>query len=444
MSALARYFKHAGMVVAGYDRTSTSLTGSLEKEGISVHFTDSPDVFPEKMNPENSLVVYTPAVPESLNEIRVLRQKGFTIVKRAGVLGMICNHLKCLAVAGTHGKTTLSTMAATIMHNSAIGCNAILGGISRNFNSNLVLSEKAYPWMVTEADEYDRSFLNLNPDIAVVTSVDADHLEIYGSLTSLRDSFEKFVRKVKPGGKVVLKAGLDLQILRNPETEFFTYSLEDNADFYPVELKFGNGPVFSEFSLQTPWGLIPKIQMIYPGYVNVENAVGAASAALLAGVSFDEVKSGLGIFQGVRRRFDLQYSDDLQVYFDDYAHHPKELSAFITSVRKLFPERKITGIFQPHLFSRTKDLSEDFARSLDMLDTAILLPIYPARELPVEGVTSELIFNQMRIRNKFLLSKEEAKRFVLVNRIEVLLTMGAGDIDEMSAGLIEILKNRSV
>ena len=444
MSALARYFKAIGVTVAGYDRTRTELTSSLEAEGIFIHYTDSPEFFPAGMNPGNTVVVYTPAVPADLSELVLLKEKGFEIIKRAKVLGLLCSAFKCVAVAGTHGKTTVSTMAATILRNSKVGCSAILGGISKNFNSNLLLPDDHTQWVVTEADEYDRSFLNLNPDIAVVTSVDADHLDIYGNIGELRKAFGDFVERLRPGGKAILKAVPGTEFLQEKCSGYLTYSMTGGADFYPVDIVLSGGPVFSRFSLQTPWELITDIEMTYPGYVNIENAVGAASAALLAGATSGEVRDALRLYKGVRRRFDLRYSGQGRLFFDDYAHHPEELKAFISSVRKMFPDRKLTGIFQPHLFSRTRDFAPEFAESLDLLDSAIVLPIYPARELPIPGITSESITSCMKNSRKFLLSKEEAKAFVATNEMDILLTMGAGDIDAMAGDFIKILESKAV
>ena len=445
MSALARYFRALGVFVAGYDRTSTVLTRNLVREGIPVHYTDSPELLPEGMNTSNSIVVFTPAVPDDFGEMKILRERGFDLVKRAKVLGIICNDRNCIAVAGTHGKTTVSTMAATILYDSKAGCSAILGGISKNFNSNLLLPAEDKQWVVTEADEYDRSFLNLTPDIALITSMDADHLDIYGNIGELRKSFGEFAMNVKAGGKVIRKLIPETQALSNPDARFFTYSIVDeSADFSVRNLVMGEGPVFSTFSLHTPIGLIPDIRMSYPGYLNVENAAGAAAISLLAGATPDEVRNGLWKYQGVKRRFDLQYAGNNRLYFDDYAHHPEELKAFILSVRKQYPGRKITGIFQPHLFSRTLDFSGEFASSLDLLDTAIVLPIYPARELPVPGVTSQIITDRMQSGEKFLLSKDDALTFVADHDIGILLTMGAGDIENMAAEFVEIMKGKGV
>jgi len=440
MSALARYFKHLGKNVAGYDLTQTTLTNQLSASGINVHYNDDINAIPENFLKENTLVVYTPAIPEGHKEFNFLKQKGYGIYKRAQVLGLLCNEAKTIAVAGTHGKTTVSTMVSVILKNSQPGCSAFLGGISKNFGSNLVLPGQHNEWIVTEADEYDRSFLNLKPTIALITAIDPDHLDIYGNLNELKKSFADFSLQIKEGGKLIVKKGISLPSFKTGEIKILTYSLNESADYFAENIRQkGLGHMFD---LKTPEGVIEKIELSYPGLINVENAVGAASLALEAGVSTEELKNGLGTFEGVRRRFDVRFRNKSVVFIDDYAHHPKELEAVITSVRKLFPGKKITGIFQPHLYSRTKDFAGEFAQSLSLLDEVVALPIYPARELPIKGVTSEIITSKIKTKKVTSLQSEELTGWISGNEFEVLLTLGAGNIDKAADEIVEILRRR--
>ncbi len=439
MSALARYFKFTGMNVAGYDRTRTNLTDALQSEGIDVHYDDDIRNIPAKWNPAETLAIFTPALPYEHKELSWFREKTMGLLKRAKVLGMICNEKSCVAVAGTHGKTTVSTMTAIILKHSQLGCGAFLGGISRNLNSNLLLPADNSPWIVAEADEFDRSFLHLQPQIALVTSVDADHLDIYGNKAKIEESFEKFISQIKPGGKLVLKKGVKLDTTKT-NAAVFSYALEGEADFHTINLQLQSEGGCYTFDLKTPDGIIANCRLNYPGLINVENTVGASALAFLAGASADDIKSGIGNYQGVLRRFDVRYRGKSQVFIDDYAHHPAELEAVITSVKALFPNKKLTGIFQPHLYSRTKDFADGFAASLDLLDEALLVPIYPAREEPVPGVTSELIFNKMNCKDKHLVEKNEVAELVKELKTEVVLTMGAGDIDGIAGDIIEVLK----
>jgi UDP-N-acetylmuramate--alanine ligase len=442
MSALARYFKHSGRNVAGYDRTPTALTDALQSEGIDVHFEDNIRFIPAKWNPVETLAVYTPALPEDHKELTWCKEKPIWLMKRAKVLGLICNEKSCIAVSGTHGKTTVSSMTATILNHSKAGCGAFLGGISKNFGSNLLLPPENSPWIVAEADEYDRSFLHLQPQLALVTSIDADHLDIYGDKENITESFEKFISQIKEGGKLVIKKGVDLNLSKT-QAEVFSYALNEKAGFTTINLHLNSEGGYYCFDLKTPDGIISQCQLNYPGLVNVENAVAASAIAFLAGVSADEIKSGLENYQGVLRRFDVKFKSEKQIYIDDYAHHPAELEAVIRSVKALYPNRKVTGIFQPHLYSRTRDFAGEFAASLDLLDEAVLLPIYPAREEPIKGVSSELIFSKIKNENKFLVEKSEAPELLRNRETDVVLTMGAGDIDGIGSEIIEVLKNKN-
>lgn len=442
MSALARYLHHFGLTVRGYDRTPTQLTRTLQSEGIEVHFDDLGAGVSALVDlPEKTLVIYTPAVPVDHNEYVWLSKNGYTIWKRAKFLGEICRLYQCAAVAGTHGKTTVSTMIAHIMNQTEERCGAILGGVSKNFDSNLLLPQKESRWMVTEADEFDRSFLQLTPDLAVITSMDADHLDIYGEHQNLTDSFNAFAAQIREGGSLLINAKLK-NIVKTPENvTSYSYSLSGDADFTADDLTFDEEKQSYRFRLSTPTGFSPHIQMRYPGLINVENAVAAAGAAFLAKIDFSSIVIGLETYEGVKRRFDIRYQNENRVYIDDYAHHPEELNAFISSVRMLYPDRKIIGIFQPHLYTRTRDFADGFAASLDLLDTAVLLPIYPAREEPIEGVSSEMIARKMKLPEKYLIEKNQTFDFIRNRQPEVLLTMGAGDIDVLVDDIVKILKN---
>lgn len=442
MSALARYFKFTGMNVAGYDRTRTQLTDALQSEGINVHFDDDIRNIPSKWNPAETLAVFTPALPYEHKELSWFRDKTMGLLKRAKVLGMICNEKNCIAVAGTHGKTTVSTMTSVILQNSRTGCGAFLGGISKNIGTNLILPEENSPWIVAEADEFDRSFLHLHPYLALVTSLDADHLDIYGNIAKIEESFEKFISQIKPGGKLVIKKGVALDTGKT-NAEVLTYSLRDTASFNTINLKLHPDSGYYTFDLKTPDGIIANCRLNYPGLVNVENAVGAGALAFLAGATADEIKAGLENYLGVVRRFEIKYKSRTQIYIDDYAHHPAELEATIRSVRELFPGKKILGVFQPHLYSRTRDFAEEFAASLDLLDEVVLVPLYPAREEPIPGVSSEIIFNKLKCENKFLIDKNQVAELLRDRFTEVVMTMGAGDIDGIADNVIEVLKEKN-
>jgi len=441
MSALARYFKFTGRNVAGYDRTPTALTIAMQAEGIDVHFEDDIRKIPSNWDPASTLAVFTPALPDDHKELSWFREKPIGLLKRAKVLGLVCNERSGIAVSGTHGKTTVSTMVANILNKTYRGCGAFLGGISKNFGTNLLLPKVESPWIVAEADEFDRSFLHLTPLLALVTSIDADHLDIYGQKDKIVESFEKFISQIQPGGSLVIKKGVELNTSKTT-AKIYTYSLRSDSDFTTENLQLNTEGGFYQFDIKTPGGIITGCKMNYPGLLNVENAVGAASLAFLAGATFAEIKSGLEDYQGVIRRFDIRFRNEKYIYIDDYAHHPEELKAIISSVKELYKGRKITGIFQPHLYSRTRDFSAEFAASLDLLDTGILIPLYPAREEPIRGISSEIIYNQMKLQDKHLVSKQGMLDILRNDRCEVVITMGAGDIDGLAGDITEILKTK--
>ncbi len=431
MSALARYFMHEGKRVAGYDRTPTPLTTALEKEGAAVHYEESVEAVPEPFrNRETTIVVYTPAVPADHCEMVWFREQGFEVVKRSQMLGYLSEGKYVMAVAGTHGKTTTSTLVAWLNHEVAEGGSAFLGGISKNFASNLVLGKGDR--LAVEADEFDRSFLRLSPDVAVITSVDADHLDIYGTYEAVKEAFSQFVGRIRPNGALVIKKGVDI-VIENPEITTYRYSYDEECDFYARNIELIGGGLY-RYDIVTPSGVIVGCQLGIPGWVNIENSVAAVAmmwcAAQRDGVSLDEVRlrNALREFQGVKRRFEFYINTPEVVYMDDYAHHPRELSATITSVKKMFPGRRVTALFQPHLYTRTRDLYEEFAEALSQADEAVLLPIYPAREEPIEGITSEIIAERVsvpcRIVERDVLAEEVAKMGV-----DVVVSFGAGNID---------------
>jgi len=431
MSALARYFKSNGAVVSGYDRTPSPLTAELQSEGIEIHFEDNPELIPENTMP----VVYTPAVPKSLKEYKHIKSKGIPIIKRAEILGEISKEYNTIAVAGTHGKTTVSTMIAWLLHNSKKHCTAILGGISKNFDSNVLLPSTS-ELLVTEADEYDRSFLYLKPEFAVITSVDADHLDVYSNKNNLIDSFSEFATKGKPGSTIMIKKGVELNI-DFENYKIFTYSLDSKADFYAANIRLSEGKY--TFDLIIPKGKIRDLSPGIPGLINLENSVAALATAFLYGADEDDLRKALPEFKGIKRRFDYQIRSNKIIYVDDYAHHPVEIKAVLNSIKKLYQDKKILAIFQPHLFSRTRDFAEGFAASLDVADEVILLPVYPARELPIEGVSSELILNKMKNSKKYIFSKTDLPDRIKEFNFDILVTLGAGDIDRIVKPLKEYL-----
>ena len=442
MSALARYFLAAGYEVAGYDRTPSPITDALGEEGAVIIFSDEVEQIPEKFRDVrrrgDTLVIYTPAVPRGHPVFSYFAANGYEIYKRAEVLGMISDRMRAVAVAGTHGKTTTSTMIAHILKQSVLDCTAFLGGISKNYGSNLLLGESS--WVVLEADEFDRSFLHLHPSLAVVTSMDADHLDVYGDTEHMRESFHQFMGQVREGGKIIVHNSLEVNRQVNNRVDWFTYGLEGEADYRATELRFADG--YHIFTAYTPEGAIKDIRLGLPGRVNVENALAAIAVAHLMGVSDESIARSLFLFQGVRRRFDIRVRQGKYVYIDDYAHHPSELRAAIGSAREMFPGKKITGIFQPHLYSRTRDFATEFAASLEMLDRIILLPVYPAREEPLPGITSEIILEKIKKKEKTLINKEEVTGMIRKDPPEVLMTLGAGDIDRLTEPLEQLYRER--
>jgi UDP-N-acetylmuramate--alanine ligase len=430
MSALARLLKSQGLDVSGYDRTPSKLTRELQNEGIEVHFDENIAKIPENLN----LAVYTPAIPRDNKLFAELQNSPVHLIKRAELLGLLTKNKRLIAVAGTHGKTSVSCLIANIMNQAPDKSNAILGGISRDFDSNLVLAPGTDLY-ITEADEFDRSFLQLNPWIAVITSTDADHLDIYGDHKNLMDAFTGFTSNIRTGGKMLLKEGVELRTAADETVARYSYSIKDAADFQAVNIKL-RGKLY-HFDLITPFGDITGLHLGIPGMMNLENAVAASAAAILAGVRKRSINSGLSSFKGVKRRFDQRILHDDLVYIDDYAHHPSEIKACIDSVRKIYPGKKITGVFQPHLYTRTRDFAKEFARSLQDLDRIILLEIYPARELPLEGVSSAMLLDLIEHKDKRLCADDELVEILLKIRPEVLLTLGAGDIDR----LVEPIEN---
>jgi len=438
MSALARYFKAIGKDVAGYDRTRTDLTGELMNSGIKIHFEDNIKLIPQDyMKESDTLIITTPAIPNDHNELTLFRENNFKLFKRSEILGYITENNNNISVAGTHGKTTVSTMIAYLLNQSDVGCSAFLGGISKNFHSNLVFSESSN-YIVTEADEFDRSFLRFNPYLTVITAVDADHLDIYGTKDELVKAFNQFVNQTRKGGKILVKSGLNLNLKSG--YEYYTYTLTSNADFYAENISLNKGTY--SFDVVTPTLKIKDLQLNHPGIINVENAVAATAVSYLLGVNQESIRNALKTFNGIERRFDYRVNTKDLVYIDDYAHHPRELYAVIDSVRKLYPERKITGIFQPHLYSRTRDFADEFAESLNRLDELILLDIYPARELPVKGVTSKIIYDKVTIKHKVLCSKNNLLSILKDKKVDVLLTLGAGDIDQFVEPVRTFLTNK--
>ena len=448
MSALARYFHAMGKQVSGYDKTPTKLTDELIAEGISIHFEDNIDLVPEGFKSLASdlkskiLIVYTPAVPKGHSEYVFFNSKGFNIKKRAEVLGLITESARTIAVAGTHGKTTTSSLVAHILKTAGLDPSAFLGGITQNYKTNLLLSAglktsglqpPASNLIVVEADEYDRSFLTLHPEIAVITSVDADHLDIYGDKSHVEESFSMFANLVDE--KLIVKKSIAGKI--NSAKQPITYSVDDRyADYYASDIRIDGG--YYHYNIHTPKGLIQNCTMGLPGKHNVENSIAAAAIACELHISEVYIKEALRTFGGVKRRFDYQVKTDRLVYIDDYAHHPEELKATINSAREMYPGKKLTGVFQPHLFSRTRDFADDFAASLDLLDTCILLEIYPARELPIDGVNSQMLLDKMKSAKRMICQKKDLVEEIAKMEVEVLLTMGAGDIDT----LVEPIKNK--
>ena len=435
MSAIARYFKFKGLNVSGYDKTESELTDTLQKQGIDVHYEDNVDFIPKDV--ENTLVVYTPAIPHDMGELVYVQEHGYKVLKRSKILGEITDGERCLAVAGTHGKTTTSTLTAHILTESGEGCSAFLGGISKNYGTNLLMSHSNA--VVAEADEFDRSFLQLHPEIAVITAIDADHLDIYGDISHVLEAFKAFASQVH--GTVITKLGLDITA-EDTKAKILRYHYNDSrADFYARNPHPDNLGYFS-FDLVYPGGVIENVKCGTPGWVNVENSVAAAAICLTYGVNPEAIRHAIGTFQGVKRRLDIHLNTEKISYIDDYAHHPKELATAISSMRDIFPGRRLTAIFQPHLYTRTRDFAEGFAEALSKVDKLILLDIYPAREEPIPGVTSEIIYDKVTAPEKVLLKKEELMGYLKKEPVDVLVTFGAGNIDRFIEPIEDMLKKR--
>lgn len=436
MAALERYFLAKGKKVAGYDRTSTDLTRALEAEGVEISYDDSVGSIPEAFrNPADTLVVYTPAVPDTHPGLKYFRDNGFEVVKRAAVLGLVTRSSRALCFAGTHGKTTTSSMAAHVLHNSDARCNAFLGGVLRNYNTNFLLDTQS-DFSVIEADEYDRSFHHLRPTVAVVTSTDADHLDIYGTEEAYLESFAHFTELIVPGGTLIKHTGLKMRERVADGVKVYTYS-RDEGDFHATNIRRGDGSIV--YDLITPSGVVADIELGVPVEINIENSIAALAAVWAAGVlDADAAREAMASFMGPKRRFEFWYKKDGRAIIDDYAHHPDELRSSIRSVKALFPGRKLTVAFQPHLYSRTRDFAGDFASALSEADSVVLLDIYPARELPIPGVTSEIIFDGITSPSKTMVRKEELVDTIKNTNFEILLTAGAGDICNY---LPEILAN---
>ena len=438
MSAIARYFHRQGHLVAGYDLTKTPLTEKLEEEGINIHYKDNISLVPVKfMDRDNTVVIYTPAVPDNMSEKVFFKEGNFTMLKRSEILGELTDGKKALCVAGTHGKTTTSTMLSHILNQRAEKVNAFLGGISKNYESNLIVSSSDH--VVVEADEYDRSFLKLKPNMAIVTATDADHLDIYGTKEELLRTFAEFTSLIEENGVLVMKKGIEMVPNTKESVKVYTYSGTEKADFYAENIVIENGELYFDFVGIK--GKIEKVQLGVPVMINVENAVAAMAIAQLNGMSATTIKKAVQTFKGSMRRFDIRVKNEKVVYIDDYAHHPEEIKACVDSIRALYPDKRICGIFQPHLYSRTKDFYAEFAESLSKLDDVIVLDIYPARELPIKGVTSNLIHRKIKGKKSVLCKKDECLQELKHHNFDVLITIGAGNIDQLVNPITEYLNN---
>ena len=433
MSAIARYYNVKGYAVSGYDKTPSPLTHALEDEGIGIHYTDDISFIPE--DKEETLVVYTPAIPKDMGELVYVQKNGYRVIKRSRMLGEIATGQRCMAVAGTHGKTTTSTLVSHLFTDSGEGCSAFLGGISKNYDSNLLTHSNDV--IVAEADEFDRSFLQLFPEIAVITSMDADHLDIYGDEAHIVEAFKAFASQVS--GTVIVKHGLDITP-EDTKAKIYTYAYDNpEADFYAEPSENGH------FNLHYPGGVIEDCVVGIPGWVNIENGVGASAIALTYGLDPQKIRKALATFSGVKRRFDMQVNMDGLVYIDDYAHHPNEIAAAISSIKGRYPEYRYTAIFQPHLYTRTRDFADEFAEALSLADRVILLDIYPAREEPIPGVTSEIIFKGITAPEKILMKKEELLEYLQGQPLEgkeLFITLGAGDIDRLVGPIGKLLTEK--
>ncbi|MBR5542057.1 MAG: UDP-N-acetylmuramate--L-alanine ligase [Bacteroides sp.] len=440
MSALVRYFLSKGKKVGGYDRTPSELTEKLKKEGAQICYEEAIENIPPDFGDSRStLVVYTAAMPDNHILLQYFRNHNFTIYKRAQVLGMLTRSSKGLCAAGTHGKTTTSTMAAHLLHQSHVGCDAFLGGISKNYGTNLLLSDNS-EFVVIEADEFDRSFHWLTPYATVITATDADHLDIYGTEEAYLESFRHYTSLIQPGGFLIIRKGINLEPRLQEGVTLYTYSKEE-GDFHAENVRIGRGEII--FDYISPLGNITDIQLGVPVAINIENGIAAMALAQLSGATSQEIRVAMASFQGIERRFDFKIKTDKIVYLSDYAHHPEEIRQSILSMRALYQNRKLTGIFQPHLYTRTRDFYKEFAESLSLLDEVILTEIYPARELPIEGVSSQLIYDQLPSGiEKTLCKKENILDILKTKNIEVLITLGAGDIENYAPQICEIINKR--
>ncbi len=440
MSAIARYFISRGMVVAGYDKTPSDLTRQLEKEGMLIHYEEDVDAIPQACRqPQSCLVIYTPAIPAEHKELQYFREHGFEIQKRAQVLGTLTKEHKGLCVAGTHGKTTTSTMCAHIMHQSHQDCNAFLGGISKNYGTNYILSKSDY--VVIEADEFDRSFHWLRPWMSVITATDPDHLDIYGTKEAYLESFRHYTELIQPGGALIVHRGLEMQEALQEGVRRYDYALTE-GDFHAENIKIDNGEITFDFI--SPIENVAQIELGQPVPINIENAIGAMAMAQLAGCTAEELRYGMKTYGGVDRRFDFKIKNDKIVFLSDYAHHPKEIWHSARSIRELYRNRKITAIFQPHLYTRTRDFYREFAEALSQLDEVVLTEIYPARELPIEGVTSQLIYDNLAPGvKKEIIRKDDVLDFVKSRNFDVLIVLGAGDLDNYVPEITKILESKS-
>ena len=439
MSAIARYFINRGMVVAGYDKTPSDLTRQLEKEGMLIHYKEDVNEIPQACRqPKSCMVIYTPAIPEDHKELQFFRNNGFEIQKRAQILGTLTRQHKGLCVAGTHGKTTTSTMCAHIMHQSHLDCNAFLGGISKNYGTNYILSKSEY--VVIEADEFDRSFHWLRPWISVITATDPDHLDIYGTKEAYLESFRHYTELIQPGGALIVHRGLEMQEHLQEGVHRYDYAL-DEGDFHAENIKIDNGAITFDFI--SPIENIPNIELGQPVPINIENAIAAMAMAQLVGCNAEELQYGMRTFGGVDRRFDFKIKTDKLVFLSDYAHHPKEIFQSARSIRELYRNRKITAIFQPHLYTRTRDFYKEFADALSQLDEVILTNIYPAREEPIPGVTSQLIYDNLAtgVKNQ-MIQKDEVLDLIKSREFDVLIILGAGDLDNYVPEITKLLNNK--
>ena len=440
MSAIARYFISRGLVVAGYDKTPSTLTRQLEKEGAVLHYDEDIEKIPYACrNPQTCLVIYTPAIPADHQELQYFRQHGFDIQKRAQVLGTLTRHHKGLCVAGTHGKTTTSTMCAHILHQSHLDCNAFLGGISKNYGTNYILSDKS-DYVVIEADEFDRSFHWLSPYMTVITSTDPDHLDIYGTKEAYLESFRHYTELIQPSGALIIHRDLEMQEALQPGVKRYDYALTE-GDFHAENIRIANGEI--TFDFVSPIECIRDVQLGQPVPINIENGIAAMAMAQLAGCSAVELRMGMKTYAGVERRFDFKLKTDRLVFLSDYAHHPKEIYQSAWSIRELYQDRRITAIFQPHLYTRTRDFYHEFADALSQLDEVVLTEIYPAREEPIEGVTSQLIYDNLRPGiERHLIRKADVLQFVKEHTFDVLIVLGAGDLDNDVPQITQLLKDK--